>query len=243
MIDAASLQITWGLAFLAGLLSLISPCVLSLVPVYISYMTGVASGGERARPATSGSSFLFLHALAFVAGFTLIFVLFGASATLIGRLFLLNQRLIGKVAGVLVAGFGLHTMGLLHIPGLEKERRLTYRGATGRLHHSLLIGMAFAAGWTPCVGPILGGILALASLQTTVWSGVGLLFAYAVGMGIPFILFALTLSRSAGLSRWLKQRHRAVEIVSGALLVAIGIMLYTDTFSLMARSLNYFNIL
>lgn len=233
---AGGTEVTFGLAFLAGVLSLISPCVLALVPAYITYMTGVrAAHDEKAR--------ILPHALSFIMGFTIIFVVFGASATLLGRLFLTNQRLIGKVAGVLVAGFGLHTLGLLHIPFLNKERKITYKGPTGKPHNSMLIGMAFAAGWTPCVGPILGGILAIASIQSSVWSGIGLLFTYAIGMGLPFLILALTLERSSGISNILKKRHRTIEIVSGALLVIIGIMLYTDSFTLMARYLNFLNIL
>lgn len=237
----AATHVSLGLAFLAGILSLISPCVLALVPVYLAYISGVTAGeagaaGERRAP-------VLLHALLFVSGFTLLFVLFGASASLLGQLLLINQRLIGQVAGVVVAAFGLHTLGLLRIPWLDRQVKWTYKGGSGRPHHSFFIGMAFAAGWTPCVGPILGAILALASVGDTLWDGVGLLFAYALGMGLPFLAIAATVDRSRRLIQAIGRRHRLVETASGILLIIIGIMLYTDTFSFLARYANYFNLL
>lgn len=237
---APTTTITLGLAFLAGVLSLISPCVLALVPAYVTYMSGV-SVRSNAQEGTTGTRTLSTraHALLFIAGFTLVFVLFGASASLIGRLLITNQILLGKIAGVLVAGFGLYTLGLLRIPGLDMQRGWTYRGPSGRPHHSLMIGMAFATGWTPCVGPILGGILALASVSATLWHGVALLLAYAAGMGLPFFLISLSLDRSRSLLQAIKRRHRAIEVTSGILLIGIGVLLYTDTFSLLAQYMNY----
>lgn len=237
-------QVSMGLAFAAGLLSLASPCVLALVPVYLAYMTGVSvnAGTPGAGVSRRGRSVM-LHALCFIAGFTLVFVALGASASLIGRFLIANQQLLGKIAGVLVAAFGLHTMGILHIPWLDRDTRWTYRGGTGSPHHSFLIGMAFAAGWTPCVGPILGGILAMASVHATLVDGVMLLLWYAAGMGLPFLLLAATLGRSTALLDALKRRSRLIEVTSGLLLVAIGIMLYTDSFSLIARYVNYYGIL
>lgn len=239
-------QVSVGLAFAAGVLSLVSPCVLALVPVYLAYMTGVSlrPAHDQEQPGASGSrSSVLLHALSFVGGFTLIFIALGASASLLGRFLITNQLLLGKIAGVLVAAFGLHTMGLLHIPWLDRQKSFQYRGATGRPHHSFLIGMAFAAGWTPCVGPILGAILAIASVHATLWDGVTLLFAYALGMGLPFLLMAATLGKSTSLLQALKKRHRAIEVASGLLLIVIGIMLYTDSFTLLARYVNFYNIL
>lgn len=234
----ASTQVTFGLAFVAGVLSLISPCVLALVPAYLTYMSGVS---VRAADAASGggSHSVVGHALLFVAGFSLLFVVYGASASLLGRLLIVNQRLLAQVAGVLVAGFGLHTLGFLRIPGLDLERRVRYRGPSGKPHHSFLIGVAFAAGWTPCVGPILGAILAMASVSATLWQGVTLLLFYAAGMGLPFLLIAATLGKSERLLASIKRRYRAVEIASGLLLIGIGIMLYTDTFSLLARYFSF----
>ena len=130
-----------------------------------------------------------------------------------------NQMLLGKIAGVLVAGFGLHTMGILNIPWLDRQKRWTYKGSTGRPHQSFVIGMAFAAGWTPCVGPILGGILAIASVHATLWDGVTLLFSYAIGMGLPFLLMAATIGKSTALLDTLKRRHRTIEVTSGLLLI------------------------
>lgn len=235
----ASTQVTFGLAFVAGVLSLISPCVLALVPAYLTYISGVSVRSGDAEASGKGSLSVAGHALLFVAGFSLLFVVYGASASLLGRLLIVNQRLLAQVAGVLVAGFGLHTLGLLRIPGLDLERRLRYRGPSGKPHHSFLIGVAFAAGWTPCVGPILGAILAMASVSATLWQGVTLLLFYAAGMGLPFLLIAATLGKSERLLASIKRRYRAVEITSGLLLIAIGVMLYTDTFSLLARYFNF----
>lgn len=243
MVDPISgTQVSLGLAFAAGFLSLVSPCVLALVPVYLAYMTGVSlRPQEKSASVGRSTRFVVLHALFFIAGFTLVFVALGASASLIGRALITNQALLGKIAGVLVAGFGLHTMGLLHIPWLDRQKRWTYKGETGQPHQSFLIGMAFAAGWTPCVGPILGGILAIASVHATLWDGVKLLLVYAAGMGLPFLIMAATLGKSTALLDALKRRHRLVEVTSGLLLIAIGVMLYTDSFSLLARYVNYFN--
>lgn len=238
---ASSTQVTFSFAFLAGVLSLLSPCVLALVPAYVAYMSGVSAQG--APEATNSARRVRAHALIFILGFTVIFVLFGASATLLGRLLITNQVLLGKIAGVLVAGFGLHTIGLLRIPGLDMQRGWTYSGPSGRLHHSFLIGMAFATGWTPCVGPILGGILALASVSATVWQGVGLLLFYAAGMGLPFLLIAVTLGRSERLLAAIKRRHRIIEVAGGLLLILIGVLLYTDSFTLLARYFNYLILL
>lgn len=237
----ASTQVTLGLAFLAGVLSLISPCVLALVPAYLTYISGVSArtGASEGR----GSPAVVGHALLFVAGFSLLFVIYGASASLLGRFLIVNQRLLAQVAGVLVAGFGLHTLGILRIPGLDLERRLRYRGPSGKPHQSFLIGAAFAAGWTPCVGPILGAILAMASVSATLWQGVVLLVAYSAGMGLPFLLIAATLGKSERLLASIKRRYRAVEIATGLLLIAIGVMLYTDSFSLLARYFNYLIVL
>lgn len=234
-------QVSFGLAFLAGILSLVSPCVLALVPAYLTYMTGI-SVHSPSRASTASRRLLF-HAFLFVSGFTLLFILYGASASLIGRFFITNQRLMAQIAGVLVAGFGLHTMGILRIPGLDMQKKWDYRGESGKPHHSLFIGMAFAAGWTPCVGPILGGILAMASVNATLWDGVKLLLFYAAGMGLPFLLMAATLGKANRLLNALKRRYRTIEIVTGLLLVTIGVMLYTDTFSTLARYFNYLVLL
>lgn len=241
MDTASATQVTLGFAFLAGVLSLISPCVLALVPAYVSYMSGVSVRADQA--AKTGTTPVYAHALLFIAGFSVVFVLFGASATLLGRLLITNQTLLGKIAGVLVAGFGLHTLGLLRIPGLDNQRGWTYRGPSGRPHHSFLIGMAFATGWTPCVGPILGAILAMASVSATLWQGVSLLLVYAAGMGLPFLLIALTLDRSQRMLAAIKRNYRVVEITSGVLLIVIGVLLYTDSFTVLARYMNYLILL
>ena len=183
-------------------------------------MTGISlRPGDGAVDARRSPRTVTLHVSFFIVGFTLVFIALGASASLIGRLLIANQMLLGKIAGVLVAGFGLHTMGILNIPWLDRQKRWTYKGSTGRPHQSFVIGMAFAAGWTPCVGPILGGILAIASVYATLWDWVTLLFSYAIGMGLPFLLMAATIGKSTALLDTLKRRHRTIEVTSGLLLI------------------------
>ena len=194
----------------------------SLSHIYDRNIGSLAIESVDGQPSAAVSRF------SFVSGFTLLFILYGASASLIGRFFITNQRLMAQIAGVLVAGFGLHTMGILRIPGLDMQKKWDYRGESGKPHHSLFIGMAFAAGWTPCVGPILGGILAMASVNATLWDGVKLLLFYAAGMGLPFLLMAATLGKANRLLNALKRRYRTIEIVR-AYFLSLSVSCYTPT--------------
>jgi cytochrome c-type biogenesis protein len=225
-----SQNVTVVLAFGAGLLSFLSPCVLPLVPVYLSYLTGSTIGGEE-TPTTNRST-VFIHALLFVLGFSLVFVLlFGLPMGYLGRFLAGFTPILVKVGGLLLIIFGLHTIGLIQIPFLLMERRVEVGMGSSPIYvRSALVGMTFAAGWIPCVGPLLGAILTLALDTRSVWQAVFFLFVYSMGLGIPFLLVALLLTTATG---WLKQLNRhlnIVSIVSGVFLIIIGLLLLTGTF-------------
>lgn len=220
-------------AVLAGLLSFVSPCVLPLIPGYLSFISGV-SIDELGNKAKSGSQQwkLLLNTVFFVIGFSLVFVLLGAGATKIGKLLQSNLDIFNKVAGVVVFLFGLHVVGLLKIKALNYEKRFHAREKRTGVLGSMAIGIAFAFGWTPCIGPILGSILTLAAAQGSVNHGIVLLLFYSAGLGIPFILTALLFNYLIGAFGFIKRHFRAVEIISGSLLMIVGVMIF---FNLLQR--------
>jgi len=231
-----SSSLTLPLAFLAGLLSFISPCVLPLVPVYLGYLTGSVVTGEPSpsRRAT------FSHALLFVLGFSLIFVLvFGAPVGLLGQVMAQLAPLLVKVGGVLLILFGLHTTGLVRIPFLAMEGRKDWGAERDPSYlRSLLMGMTFAAGWTPCVGPLLGAILTLAFDAQSVGRAVLFLATYSAGLGLPFLVVALLLTFVAErLRRW-NRYLRIVSLISGVFLIAVGLLLVTDAFQRLSAPLS-----
>jgi cytochrome c-type biogenesis protein len=214
-----------AIAFAAGALSFLSPCVMPLVPAYLTYITGLSAdevGEARA-------SEVLPSALAFVVGLSIVLSLFGLGVTALGQALADFQSILTRVGGVVVIVLGLHTAGLLRIPLLYRQSRVDFLRFRGRgVAGALLMGAAFGIGWTPCVGAILGGILALASQSETLGRGTLLLFAYSLGLGVPFILVALGIKRAFRLLGAIKRRLRAVELASGALLVATGVLLFTD---------------
>jgi cytochrome c-type biogenesis protein len=229
-------------AFFGGVLSFISPCVLPLVPGYLSFVSGLSleqmrgSGGNA--PAASSRGRVFVSSLAFVLGFSLVFIALGASATAIGQAVSGQLRLLGKVAGLVIIVFGLHTMGLLKIGWLYRDTRVqTQKKPAGPLG-AMLVGIAFAFGWTPCIGPILAAILAIAGAQETVGQGVRLLAVYSLGLGVPFLLTALAVDRFFTAFARIRRYYHAVEVVSGALLVVIGVLIFTNRFTLIAQWLT-----
>jgi cytochrome c-type biogenesis protein len=227
-----SQNVTVVLAFGAGVLTFLSPCVLPLVPVYLSYLTGSTIGAEEAPK----RSVVFIHALLFGLGFSLVFVLlFGLSVGYLGRFLVGFTPILVKVGGLLLIVFGLHTAGLIRIPFLMVERRMELSLDSSPTYlRSLLVGMTFAAGWTPCVGPLLGAILTLALDARSVWQAVFFLFVYSMGLGIPFLLVALLLTTATGWLRRLNRHLNIVSIVSGVFLIIVGLLLLTGTF----QSLN-----
>lgn len=237
--DAIS-QISLFAAFSAGLLSFISPCVLPLVPSYLSYITGLsvenlAKVEERER----FKSAILLNALLFIAGFSTVFIAFGASASLIGQVLYEYQDIIRKIGGILIIIFGLYLLGILKLNIFMTERRLVHFESrpVGYLG-SFLIGTAFAAGWTPCVGPVLGTILAYASTTESMSSGVMLLSAYSFGLGLPFFLTAFGMDSFLSYFKSLRTYLGGVSFVSGCLLILVGIMIFTDSVTLFTSFLE-----
>jgi cytochrome c-type biogenesis protein len=227
-------DVTIGLAFLAGLASFLSPCVLALVPAYIGYLGGwsVSPSGE-----VTGSRWsTFSHGLAFVIGFSFVFISLGAAASVLGELLYDVREWLAKLGGILVVVFGLHTMGVITIPLLnyDTRRQIQPDQRLGYLS-SALMGVFFSAGWAPCVGPVLGAILTLALSSANLQSGIVLLTAYSIGLAIPFLLAALGIGRIAELMRKYSRWIRTISIITGVVLVVLGIMLFTGTLERLAQ--------
>ena len=216
-------------AFLAGLLSFVSPCVLPLTPAYVAQLAGPAvwrshemEPRERATLRLTTS----LHALAFVGGFTTTFIALGATASVLGAFLSAHQDVLRQVGGLVLVAFGLHVAGVLRLPGLERERRFALRPSTSGYAASFLIGLIFALGWTPCVGPILASILILAAQAHTLGAGVLLLAVYSLGLGIPFLALGLAFDRIAPSLKRLTPHLRTIEIATGMLLVLMGVVIF-----------------
>jgi cytochrome c-type biogenesis protein len=227
-------NVSLGLAFLAGLASFLSPCVFSLVPAYIGYLGGRAAGGE----VTSGSNrwVTFTHGLAFVLGFSFVFILLGVATSAFASLLFDLRNILAKVGGVVVVIFGLHMIGVFRIPFLEYDTRMQQLPdpKLGYLS-SALLGVFFSAGWSPCVGPVLGTILTLAFNGGSVSHGASLLSAYSAGLAIPFLVAALGVGWVTTTLRKYGKIMRYVEIAMGVVLVIIGIMLFSGTFERLAQ--------
>lgn len=247
-------NVTIFAAFIAGVLSFISPCVLPLIPGYLSFISGVtldelqgtaaaaplAAGGVGVAVATPAAARrrVLLTALFFVLGFSLVFISLGATASALGQLLMDRLRVLSQIAGLLIILFGLHTMGVLRIGWLYSEKRVQVDRKPAGLVGALFVGVAFAFGWTPCIGPILAGILAIAATQDTIMQGVTLLAVYSAGLGVPFLLTALAIDRFFEAFARIRRYYRTIEIVSGALLVVIGFLIFTDRFTIIARWLT-----
>ncbi|MFY9719036.1 MAG: cytochrome c biogenesis protein CcdA [Candidatus Cybelea sp.] len=225
----ATTHITVGIAFLAGLVSFVSPCVLPLVPAYLSLLTGESLDDLKAAPTARVRMQTLAHALAFVLGFSLIFIALGLSASAIGGALEANRVLIAQIGGVLVVILGLHMMGMLRIPALMRDARLHLTHDRRSVWTSGLVGMAFAAGWSPCIGPILAGILAIASQQHSGQAALLLSF-YSLGLALPFLATALAIGGILPLLGRIKPSLPAIEFASGAFLVIVGLILVNDAF-------------
>jgi cytochrome c-type biogenesis protein len=226
-------SVGFGAAFAAGVISFLSPCVLPIIPGYLSFMTGLTTG-ELSEERPSLSSVL-LPSILFVVGFSVIFVAFGVSASLLGRFLTAYRDVLMRVAGVVVFAFGILLTGIIKVPWLYGEARigLERSRAFGRAA-ALFMGMAFAAGWTPCVGPILGAILLLAASSGNASRGALLLLTYSIGLGLPFILTAVLFGRVGPLLRWLNRHALVINRVAGILLMAFGVLIFTGRLSLVA---------
>ena len=217
-------------AFLAGLLSFVSPCVLPLVPSYLTYITGLsfdqltdAGARDRLRKTIVANSLLF------IAGFSVVFIGFGASASFIGQWLMDYQQVIRKAGGILIVGFGLYLMGIVRFRFLMAEKRIHFARRPMGYIGSFLIGATFAAGWTPCVGPVLGTMLMYAGTRETLMDGVTLLTFYSLGLGVPLLMAALALDRFLAYFNRLRAYLGLVSRLSGVLLIMVGIVIYTDS--------------
>jgi cytochrome c-type biogenesis protein len=228
IIDASLLPAMF-VALFAGVISFLSPCVLPIVPPYLAFMSGVSlaemEAGGRARMRA------FTAALFFVLGLSTVFVLLGFTASWLGTFFLQNQLLLARISGVVVIVFGLHFLHVFRIPFLDREARIETGDTGGSAFGAYILGLAFAFGWTPCIGPQLGAILSMAASEASIARGTALLAVYAAGLGLPFLLAAIFLSRAMGLMNRIKRHMGLIEKVMGLLLVAVGLMLLTGAFS------------
>jgi cytochrome c-type biogenesis protein len=238
-----------GLAILAGIVSFASPCCLPLVPAYVGYMVDAAPGDS---PADRRAGTL-RQALAFVAGFSVVFVALWASVGLVGYLLRDEVWLLRDIGGGLLVFLGLHVAGVIDVTALYHQVRLPVALATGgagfgapmatpSYRRSALLGIVFAAGWTPCVGPILGGIIGLASVSGTVLEGTLLLIAYAAGLAIPFVLVAIGATSATDHFGWFRDHRRAVDLASGALLVGIGFLMITNSLARLSQVVPAFGL-
>jgi len=225
------------IAFTAGVLSFLSPCVLPLVPSYLSFVTGMSledlrGDFDRRR--------VLVHSLLFVSGFTLIFVLLGASASFLGSFLRYNSDWIARIGGVIIIIFGLHLIGLFRIAPLLREKRVHLSNKPVGYLGTVAVGVAFGAGWTPCIGPVLGAILTMAASQEQLGQGMAMLFVYSMGLAVPFVLAALALERFLNAFARFRRFLPAIQIASGVLLVLLGVLLVTGSFVVLAAWLNRF---
>ena len=220
-------QVSWLLPFVAGLVSFLSPCVIPLIPGYLSYVSGV-SAEDLARAVPGRSGRVFVQSLLFVLGFAAVFVALGASASALGALLAQYRFVLNQVAGLFIAAMGLMLTGVLRVGWLMREHRWPVTATEGGAARSVLLGAAFAFAWTPCIGPILASVLLYAGSVATVKTGALLLLVYALGLGVPFVLSGLAFSRAVRALRWLRDYARPIEVLSGIALIAIGGLLYTN---------------
>jgi len=228
LIDASLLP-AMLIALAAGILSFLSPCVLPIVPPYLAYMGGISMGEMRGD--TVARQRVILPALFFVLGLSTVFLFLGFTASFLGRFFLENQVLLARVSGAVVIVFGLHFLGVFRIPILDREARLQAGDRGGSAFGAYLLGLAFAFGWTPCIGPQLGAILSIAATEANLARGTTLLGVYALGLGLPFFLAALFIERAMGVMGRLKRHMKMIERAMGVLLIAVGVALVTGAFS------------
>ena len=231
MQDAASVGV--AISFTAGLLSFLSPCVLPLIPSYVTFVTGLSlEDVQRSR------HIALVHSLLFILGFTLVFLALGATATSLGRLLGYNREWVGRVGGVLVIVLGLYLLGVFNFSALARERRIHVADKPLGYLGTVLVGMAFAAGWTPCIGPILGAVLTFTASSADLDRGLVLLFAYSLGLAIPFLLAALMIDRFIPLF----QRYRGALVwtsrAAGALLLFVGVLMLTDYMKILTQWLQ-----
>jgi cytochrome c-type biogenesis protein len=234
-------KVEFGLAFLAGLISFLSPCVLPLVPGYISMLSGTSMEELRGSTDPALARRILANSIAFVIGFAVVFMALGASASVVGSFLLTRRTIFNIAAGVIIVIFGLHLTGLVRIPFLYRSAGIqtsqSQRGSAG----AFLLGFAFAFGWTPCIGPILAGILALAATRDTLFQGMILLAVYSAGLAIPFLLTSLGLGQFLRFYGRFRRHLQAVEVGSGVLLIVLGVLIAFNKFTILSGYLSFLN--
>ncbi|MEM7318041.1 MAG: cytochrome c biogenesis protein CcdA [Pseudomonadota bacterium] len=226
----ASLLPAMIVALLAGIISFLSPCVLPIVPPYLAYMSGV-SVSDLSAEESGGRNKAIMPALFFVLGLSTVFLLLGVAASALGRAVLGYQATLNTVAGLVVMAFGAHFVGVYRLGFLDREMRVDVGDRGGSAFGAYILGLAFAFGWTPCIGPQLGAILSIAATEASVARGTVLLAIYAMGLGIPFLLVAAYLPRLGGVMGWMKRHMDRIERIMGLLLWTIGLLMLTGGFS------------
>lgn len=227
-----STQITIGIAFLAGLASFLSPCVLPLVPIYLAQLVGPSVYQATNTDRTLSTRVItFCHAALFVGGFTLAFIALGATASTLGSLLRANIGILRQAGGIILIVMGLSMTGILRIPFLERQRRFVFQPDRPSYPASLLFGIIFGIAWTPCSGPILGSILTLAAGSATLQQGVWLLLVYSLGLGVPFLLLGLGFNQLSVALKWLKPHLGKIEVGTGALMIGLGIVIFFNLFT------------
>jgi cytochrome c-type biogenesis protein len=227
-------------AFLAGVLSFLSPCVLPLVPGYVSLISGIGVEELKVQESKVFRKVM-LNSIAFIIGFSIVFITLGALSTELGQLASQYKSPLARVAGVVIIVFGLHLTGIMPIKLLYADKRLHNVKGGSTPWGAFVVGFAFAFGWTPCVGPILGAILGLAAAQNSVTEGILLLTVYSLGLAVPFLLAALGIERFMKFYGGFRRHMHAVEVVSGGLLMALGVLLVLGKFTLLARYFSFLN--
>jgi cytochrome c-type biogenesis protein len=231
--EGTSLGLT--IAFGAGLLSFLSPCVLPLIPSYVTFITGLSlEDVQKSRRAA------LIHSLLFVLGFTLIFMALGATATALGQLLSYQRVWITRIGGVLIIVFGLYMLGIFNVSLFSRERRVHIADKPVGYLGTLLVGIAFGAGWTPCIGPILGSILTYAASSADMSRGIWLLLAYSLGLAVPFLLSAIAVERFLDVFARMKRQMVWITRTSGVLMIVIGVLMITNYFTVLATVLNQY---
>ena len=228
-----STPIAFGITFSAGVLSFLSPCVLPLIPSYVSFITGMSLDDvQRSRRTT------LVHSLLFVLGFTLVFLALGATATVLGRVLHQQRDWVGRIGGVLVIVMGLYLLGVFNVGLFARERRVHIANKPLGYLGTVLVGMAFAAGWTPCIGPILGGVLTYTASSADLNRGLALLLAYSLGLAVPFVLAALMIDRFMTLFQKYRGGLVWMSRISGALLIVVGVLMITGSMTVLSSWLQ-----
>jgi cytochrome c-type biogenesis protein len=234
-----SVNVSFAGAFIAGLLSFLSPCVLPLIPSYVTYITGLSFSDIKAEhPSHKVRQQTIIHSLLFVGGFTTVFVLLGASATYLGNFLQEHMNIVRKTGGVLVFIFGIHVSGVFDLNILMGEKRVTIHRKPAGYLGSYVVGLAFAAGWTPCIGPILASILIVATTAGKVYHGMVLLLIYSLGLGTPFFLSSLALHKFLTIFNRYKKFIRIFEIITGIFLIIVGILIFFNYLAILSRFTN-----